>query len=1008
MAFFHTNAYSKEKLETEEIALPSIDDILKQAEVSVEHPFFYPRVCTFVLRLKSPDHAANLNKKPLEQICAEEFDDFSRRFDRTAIQESCSVRNVLKTRELAIRLIGDDGELKLGVLADCIGFLRQTLYSVMPLRQFDSVRDEHILGVLELLQSNKELIRLLRHMTRPVSNRLAEQIVRDTLVIAPNIPITDVHVRRAALAAWLCTLRQSLGSCFATAPAILVHKEQPHLFLRDLDEMMNTGYMRRTYAGKEYSVPMSATWGNGDLKKPLILEKDLNQNENKIWFSPGLMMAMEAVALFPDGMAINEKFHELRKQLQKSIHLIDQPGHLIVTNAEELIRVLLLSRYELTERKVEDYLARPKSMMQSEMLVHVPSGPKFAQAKEDPILQFLRDLELAKTAFKVLADNALLKSWEFTLASFSEINLDFTRWNLYASLGINYDDPGGIGECLHQILSLKVEHANLELKELQIEYEQILAQMHYLEGRAHTASTEKEINWLKMEYQGRQTELYHIDQVRQQAHEKASKIAALYEFLLQQYDRLFFDFFQEVYDADLHDVAGGPFDDCPAGFRLLYKHGRSNPSLWTRIQSLPDFIESLVSFLTITEADLRSSAQIKGIENEFSLVTTQLIGHVRCDEFIESAFYRMAKAHGSQPIAKPLENLDKIEKKPWVYTSGGSMSTLVSAYFRREEKPTEVARWVENETELLAFFIDTMKQQPVPIQEQYLKNCDKSMLIHSPTHAFLLKPALYKEAWTSEIYTYSWIKHKYVEPALNEAHKLYLDEEMSQDIIQSLLQAVPQDYRPRFKQVFQQMPYRLNPEALRGYIVNTIYSDRGLRGSGGPVLSNDEIDSVLYSHLPYIKRHEIKQFLQETLISVFSYDQKFQERVLPVIDAVVKHQNTHGILSAKRLLELAKAISCLILNQTRSSKDLHRSIVKEFRARKQLLSAPVIIADSNWVKDYFAFVLNPGTENLELWSVDFYGVEGKPISYWKMWLNGSKSTPQWGIFSKPFEYVAKN
>ena len=80
------------------------------------------------------------------------------------------------------------------------------------------------------------------------------------------------------------------------------------------------------------------------------------------------------------------------------------------------------------------------------------------------------------------------------------------------------------------------------------------------------------------------------------------------------------------------------------------------------------------------------------------------------------------------------------------------MSTLVSAYFRREEKPTEVARWVENETELLAFCIDTIKQLPQETSNLYLKNRDRSMLIHSPTHAFLLKPGYFSEAWTNDMF----------------------------------------------------------------------------------------------------------------------------------------------------------------------------------------------------------------------------------------------------------------
>ena len=107
-----------------------------------------------------------------------------------------------------------------------------------------------------------------------------------------------------------------------------------------------------------------------------------------------------------------------------------------------------------------------------------------------------------------------------------------------------------------------------------------------------------------MEYRSRQTELYNIEQLKQNAYDKASKIAALNEFLITEYDKKFRDYFQEVYDAEIHDISSNPFDDSPAGFRLIFKHGRSNPSMWTRISSVQEFVEALVSFFTITEQEL--------------------------------------------------------------------------------------------------------------------------------------------------------------------------------------------------------------------------------------------------------------------------------------------------------------------------------------------------------------------------------------------------------------------
>src|SRR5207244_894205 len=110
-------------------------------------------------------------------------------------------------------------------------------------------------------------------------------------------------------------------------------------------------------------------------------------------------------------------------------------------------------------------------------------------------------LEKAKNAFKSLADNALLKAWEFTLASFSEIKYEFARWNLYASLGLQTNEPGGIGQYIYQVMQRKIEEVNQKVQEIQYEYEVVYTQAKTLEMRMQRASTEKEIEWLKVEYQ---------------------------------------------------------------------------------------------------------------------------------------------------------------------------------------------------------------------------------------------------------------------------------------------------------------------------------------------------------------------------------------------------------------------------------------------------------------------------------------------------------------------------
>jgi hypothetical protein len=68
------------------------------------------------------------------------------------------------------------------------------------------------------------------------------------------------------------------------------------------------------------------------------------------------------------------------------------------------------------------------------------------------------------------------------------------------------------------------------------------------------------------------------------------------------------------------------------------------------------------------------------------------------------------------------------------------------------------------------------------------------------------------------------------------------------------------------------------------------------------------------------------------------------------------------------------------------------------------MPAPVIFADTNWVKDEFGFLVNPGTGKLELWRVDYTGSIGAPMSIWKQWVNGTNPSHKWVVYTKPFEY----
>lgn len=979
-----------------------VDKILETVKVPLNHPQFYARLFAY---LSKKEHKKQLGNSGVNTVMIEEYDEISRRLDRSQIQESVSARNMFRTRELANLLIDEKGEINTALLPTLIQQAKKHLYTLGPNRQYDAKRNEHILNVLELLNSNKDVIRLFKKISRPITNKIAEDAIRNTLQLPMQTVLSDAYTKRAVLAAWLAYLRQNVGSCFATAPAIMVHDEQPELFLQDLADMLSTGRLKRTFGGIEYSVPLSVSWGGGDLKKPLFFSVSDKSIKPEIWFSPGLIAAFETADILPKNTIVREKVLQLKAWIEPIIQAQAFRSYYCILSAEQIIRQVLLKTLELTEEQVHDYENRPRTMIQSNLIMQLAPSKKGLGGIGERCAHFLYQLEAAYNAFKSLVDNALLKTWEFTLASFSETKLEFTQWNLYASLGLQTNEPGGIGQVIYQIIQRKMDDLNKELQDQQYEYEMLYTQVKTLESQMRSATTEKELSWRKMDYQGRVSELYMIQEQRDSIKARSQALVNLYESLYNLYQALFKDYFQEVYDADLHEVTVGPFDDSPAGYRLVYKHGRSNTSQWTRIKNQNDFIDALASFFVATEPQVASLLEEEHIEKELSEVVTAIINHVKTNEFLETALQRMAVTHRAPLIRDPLNHMDQVEKKPWVYTSGGTMNTLVSCYFKIPDKPFEIAKWVESEVELLVFLADTLKHLPPKLLEPYIKGTRSDMLMQSPTHAFILKPTVspFNNAWANEEFTYTSVRDLFVKPAEQFIDDIVLNDDMIRYLLQAILEKVPENFMPRFKTVFNVLSGPMGSITFRDYIVESMEQDRGLRYGNQTILSAEQIDSVLYSSLPLFPSYELKDRLHQIFSSLSQFSGREVDEIMSLFDQI-SFERTQNVMSAYELKEITKMLILLYKQETTCTYDIHRSVSQAAQKLKFSMPAPIIFADTNWVKDEFAFIVNPGTGRLELWRVDYTGTIGHPMSNWRQWVDGSRPDLKWGVYTKPYEY----
>lgn len=890
--------------------------------------------------------------------------------DVSIIQDSLRLRAQRRARLLAEYLIDEEGELVLERLDLLIAQLGAKKYINYPQGYSEGVLNRHQLRVLERLRREPSFWKAMKRFQRPLCHAEAERLIRETMGLSGKTILKDFHIRRAALSSCLMLLRQSVGSCFATAPAILIHEEQLENYLADLYELLMTGKLKRTFAGVEHTIPLSPSWGIGDLKKSLFL----TEPNALIWASPGLIAAFEAMGFINPQIDMSQKIELMRKYILPYLEAGKE------LSAEEFIYHFLLKQFGL----------KSSELHASERKQHLVEISKAASTAAS-----LRQREReGRSAFKAIADNALLKAWEFTLASFSEIKMEFSGWNLYSSLGFDPQEKGGIGEVLYSYIDRSLQETNQKTQEYQREYELAFDQLKTTEALLRQASRESEVRALQAEYHSRNYHLQACLEMRDRTHAQASNYSAFFSALIKLYNAKFTEYFQEIYDAEMQDIKGESYDDSPAGFRLVYKHGRSDASLWTPIQNAQQWIDSLVDFFLAVEPQIASS--FSGEEGkEVSQITTEIVGHLRTHEFLETAMLRMAKAHNINIDKQSLKNLNKMEKKPWAYTSGGTMNILLKTYYKRENELTEESRWMDSESDLLIFIIDALKNLPPRITNKFLNTPNLGMLMHSPTHAFILHPGwdFLKEGWKDDGFTYTWVRDQLLIPRQEFYDKILLSTMEQHYLIEQFSNYMHPVDAHRLRRIFPVSGELIRISHFRELLIKTLKEI--CRSPDIRKKIPDKADSFLYQILPLASGDDWKDNL---ILLLDELKDKKVEEALKQFDAYPGE-----VTNAKEFTDTAIACYTFAHHSTRTQFDLPRYIISRARALGLSAPAPLIFADTNWSNNYFSFVVHPATGSLELWRTDRLGLTGYPMSSWKQWTNGTRSAT-WGIYTHPFEY----
>ena len=847
-------------------------------------------------------------------------------FELSPIQDAFRFRSRHLGLRIASLLIDEKGELEKNLLSEIRKQLEAGIFSLGPKREADPLIYSHAACCLKALDEEKEVWNLIKKFSPPLCHRRAEEVIRETLWPESIKTLQTYHIRRAVVAAWMTLLRQTTGSCFATAPAGLVQK-RPVQFFKDLNELLSIGQLKRVFAGTELAVPMCPSIGTAEIGRSL-------SSADQLAFSPGIIAGLSAARMLPLEAPMMDKAQALQLALQ-SLETVKTP--------EQVLRDLTLKGAGLTEEDVsdEEYLARiqmgPMIAREGAVFYQRPS------ARAQKVADWKKRFKAARTAFQALTECSLLRVWEYTVASFCDVKTDFAKWNLYVSLGMRTDQKGGIADFLYQRLDRKLKETNEEIQRLERQYEQAVYAIRSLEALLHRSSEGQ-----RYELQAQMSGAVHESQIllsdRDRAIRRAEAIAGFFSGLLQHYDKKLQEYFQEVFDPSVAEKEEHLFEDSPAGFRLLYKHGRSDASTWELIYDKEGYIQSLRAFFTAAEEDF---AIPSALEKQFlSEVTTELIQYIQEPEFIDEAKQR------SISIGR---------RTPWDYVSGGTMQSLVQAYYNRSQPLTEKPFLPKSAMDLLRFLSKEKKTE--------------NLLMHSPTHAFVLKLDLLPEKAESK-----------ADENMAAAKKWKSNEEIQEHIGHTFSEKLSSNEKPLFLHLFRQKQTAGTAALLRLALLETFQTVRNRPDVSGIV------DSHLYEQMFLLSGDRIQEALTAILKSVLNKN---------VAQAIAHVGQT--FMGPYELHQTAKSILLEVYQTPFGAIDWDEKIASQIRRLGLSYPHLILFADTNWSGWFFGFVANAFTGQTELWRLNRIGTQGYPMNDWKQWLSPANKTP-WVLLPRPEEY----
>jgi len=847
---------------------------------------------------------------------------------------------------VACDLINSKGQFSEDNLKEWIDFFASFQTVVSPGYRFIEPRIEQVRFALKQIEK-LNLANCLQRFHAPKSGTLGWHLLRKFPYLSFKKILLDSDVKRGALAAFLTEIRQTIGSCFATAAGQYIREKDPMQFFKDLESILYLGGLKRVFEGQELNAPALLNIGEGELHTE-VLRLETRRTLALIIFD-----------------ALSQILNDKKITLLSIWHFVKK-GSQTTTLHEELAQFF------------QEHFAIPAPIWKEHF---APVNPPY----DSYWLKVQESWQAAKAYVSGYMQNPLLKAWEYALASFSDVKLEFTHWNSFLALGLDSREPKGLSVFLHKALQKRVDELTEQVEEIQKDIQTTGGYIQSLQMRARSATSESDLARMQSSVRGQESRYYRLRAELRDLQMRIQNLAKVLPVLIQSLSKKFQSYFQEVYDPSLAQSEQGRLrDDRIAGFCLAQKRGLTDPSLWTLIKTQEAYEVSLSQFFQSYFAEMSHLPELEQVHSkDLSFISNAIHQFVSQPDFIQDAIHRCKR--------KKERNFDDSLFTPWSYLSGGSLNQVLEVYYSKEEAFEEMEKMPRSNEELMAFFIESAFELDFKDQEasRQFPLVGGRFLMSAPEHSCLFQPGSkgFLASWSKEQFPFTWIRDCVIAPSVASLSSYTFNTFAAAGFLDRFLSYLPQNLKDllvdldfsnqNLRKAADQITKRL-PEPLKTHVVAIF-------------------DACAYTFLPIQQGQFALDSILELLIAILPEQRSICEEGFRQA-RLEKHIPKHALIDKVEMFSYVKALYIKVTKTVTSGFSIEERLEEVANERGYSLCRSLRFADSNWTKDYLSFVVNPRTLSLEVWRTDFSSSIGAPMETWNLQLENSSA--RWSILKK--------